>query len=529
MSTPSAENRGQWGSRFGFIMSAAGSAIGLGNIWRFPYLAGEHGGGAFVFVYLGIVLLIGVPLLFTEIGLGRLTRKSTIGAFRDTGAGPVWLGLGAILALLVSFFVLSYYSVIAGWTIGYVFKSLTGSTTSFASFAANPLYSVPLLGVVIIITISIVLGGISGGIEKATKVLMPALLVLILVVALRSVTLDGAWQGVVFYLTPDFTKITANTILAALGQAFFSLSIGWGIMVTYGSYLSKQTNIVSSAVWVGLMDTTVALLAGLMIFPAVFAFGKSPEAGPTLVFQVLPEVFNAIPGGAIVGAVFFLILMVAAITSTISMLEVPASYFIDEKKWTRKKAAVLIGILAFIVGVPAALSSGGSTYFSNMTLRGLDVNAVSTTVEPVNGHYHVVLMSTTKQDNINQWEAELKDEAKSEFTGIETSGEHMAFVFLSETSATAFADKIGNLNRGFLSILDYYFGTFFIIVVAFTTCVYAGWKINVKDLVKELGEGSPTFRSAVWAQQAYVFFIQYVCPLLILAVLLNMMGVFGLG
>ncbi|MBX2954595.1 MAG: sodium-dependent transporter [Cyclobacteriaceae bacterium] len=529
MSIPSTENRGQWGSRFGFIMSAAGSAIGLGNIWRFPYLTGEHGGGAFVFVYLSIVLLIGVPLLFTEIGLGRLTRKSTIGAFRDTGAGPVWLGFGAILALLVSFFVLSYYSVIAGWTIGYVFKSLSGSTSSFASFAANPLYTIPLLGVVIAITISIVLGGISGGIEKATKVLMPALLILILVVALRSVTLDGAWQGVVFYLTPDFSKITANTILAALGQAFFSLSIGWGIMVTYGSYLSKQTNIVSSAVWVGLMDTTVALLAGLMIFPAVFAFGKSPEAGPTLVFQVLPEVFRAIPGGAIVGAVFFLILMVAAITSTISMLEVPASYFIDEKKWKRKKASILIGILAFLVGVPAALSSGGSEYFSNMTLRGLDVNAVSTTVKPINGHYHVVLTGAVKQENVNRWETELKEETNTEFTGTEPSDEHVAFVFRSETSANAFADKIGNLNRGFLSILDYYFGTFFIIVVAFTTCIYAGWKMNIKDLVTELGEGSATFRKTIWAQQAYIFFIRFVCPLLILAVLLNMMGVFNFG
>jgi neurotransmitter:Na+ symporter, NSS family len=527
MSVPSSENRGQWGSRFGFIMSAAGSAIGLGNIWRFPYLTGEHGGGAFVFVYLCIVLLIGVPLLFTEIGLGRLTGKNTIGAFRATGAGPVWLGLGAVLALLVSFFVLSYYSVIAGWTIGYVFKTLTGSTSSFASFAANPLYTVPLLGVVIAITISIVLGGISGGIEKATKVLMPALFVLILVVAVRSVTLDGAWQGVVFYLTPDFSKITANTILAALGQAFFSLSIGWGIMVTYGSYLSRQSNIITSAVWVGLMDTTIALLSGLMIFPAVFAFGKSPEAGPTLVFEVLPEVFRAIPGGTLVGAVFFLILMVAAITSTISMLEVPASYLIDEKKWNRKKAALVIGLLAFLVGVPAALSSGGSTWFSNMTLRGLDVNAVTADVKPVDDAYQVVFSGNVKEDKVRQWETELRDAADSGFSGTADTGEQVAFVFRTESSATAFTDKIGNLNRGFLSILDYYFGTFFIVVVAFTTCVYAGWKMNIRELVHELGEGSPFFRTSALAQNAYRFFIRYVCPIIILAVLLNMMGVFG--
>jgi SNF family Na+-dependent transporter len=219
--------------------------------------------------------------------------------------------------------------------------------------------------------------------------------------------------------------------------------------------------------------------------------------------------------------------MVAAITSTISMLEVPASYFIDEKKWKRKKASVLIGILAFLVGVPAALSSGGSPYFSNMTLRGLDVNAVATTVEPVNDQYHVVLTGTVKQDKIHQWETELSKAAESGYTSTETSGDHVAFVFLSESNANAFADKIGNLNRGFLSILDYYFGTFFIIVVAFTTCVYAGWKMNVKDLVKELGEGSPAFQKAVWAQKAYMIFIRFVCPLIILAVLLNMIGLFG--
>ncbi|HMP99659.1 MAG TPA: sodium-dependent transporter, partial [Cyclobacteriaceae bacterium] len=291
----------------------------------------------------------------------------------------------------------------------------------------------------------------------------------------------------------------------------------------------KQANIVSSAVWVGLMDTTVALLAGLMIFPAVFAFGKSPEAGPTLVFQVLPEVFRAIPGGSIVGAVFFLILMVAAITSTISMLEVPASYFIDEKKWKRKKASILIGVFAFIVGVPAALSSGGSSYFTNMTLRGLDLNAVAANVEPVNNYYQVVFSDNVKQGKIDQWESELRDGADNTFIGVEKSNEQMAFVFLSEASATVFADKIGNLNRGFLSILDYYFGTFFIIVVAFSTCVYAGWKMNIKDLVNELGEGSPLFRKAKWAQNVYVFFIRYVCPLLVLAVLLNLVGAFSFG
>lgn len=452
----SSDNRGQWGSKFGFIMAAAGSAVGLGNIWRFPYITGENGGGAFVLVYLACVILIGVPLLFTEMGFGRFTKKSTIGAFKDTGANPFFMGLGAILAVLVSFFVLSYYGVIAGWTIGYIGKSLSGSTESFADFAANPGLTIPLMAGFTLVTIFIVNKGISGGIEKAAKVLMPVLFILIAIVAIRSLTLEGAMKGVDFYLNPDFSKITGNTILAALGQAFFSMSIGWGIMVTYGSYLPKSANIVSSGVWVGFMDAGVALLAGFMIFPAVFAFGQSPEAGPTLVFQVLPEIFSNMPGGAIIGAFFFLLLTVAALTSSISMLEVPASYFMDEKKWSRKKSAWTVGIALFLVGIPSALSSGGSEFFSNM-------------------------------------------------------------------SVTIFGDTY----TGFMDILDYFFGTFFIVIVALITCVYVAWKMPIENIVSEIDQGSK-WTAGTFASKAFVFFIRFVCPVVILLVLLNMMGVFGI-
>ncbi|MCB0489134.1 MAG: sodium-dependent transporter [Cyclobacteriaceae bacterium] len=454
----SSDNRGQWGSKFGFIMAAAGSAVGLGNIWRFPYITGQNGGGAFVLVYIACVLLIGVPLLFTEMGLGRFTKKSTIGAFKDTGAGAFWMGAGAILALGVSFFVLSYYGVIAGWTIGYIFKSLAGTAAGFEAFAANGAMSIGLLAFFMVLTILIVLGGVSGGIEKAAKILMPILFALIFVVAIRSLLLEGAMAGVEFYLKPDFSKITPNSILAALGQAFFSMSIGWGIMITYGSYLPKDSNLVESGVWVGLMDTGIALLAGFMIFPAVFAFGKSPEAGPTLVFQVLPDIFSTMPGGHIIGALFFLLLMVAALTSSISMLEVPASYFIDEKKWSRKKSAWVVGIAAFLFGVPSALSHGASDTFTNMSIS------------------------------------------------------------LPWTDAII----------GFQNIVDYFFGTFFIVVVALTTCVYVAWKLPINNIISELDQGSPAFKAGNFASNAFVFFIRYVCPTVILLVLLNMMGVFGI-
>lgn len=455
----SSDNRGQWGSKFGFIMAAAGSAVGLGNIWRFPYITGENGGGAFVLVYLLCVILIGVPLLFTEMGLGRMTKKSTIGAFKDTGANSIYMGVGAILALCVSFFVLSYYGNIAGWTIGYIFKTVSGSEGTFTEFAANPSYTIPLMGVFVVATVLIVLGGISGGIEKAAKILMPLLFVLIIVVAIRGLSLEGAMAGVDFYMNPDFSKINANTFLVALGQAFFSMSIGWGIMITYGSYLPKSANIVSSGVWVGFMDAAVALLAGFMIFPAVFAFGKDPASGPALVFEVLPDVFANMPGGAIIGGFFFLLLLVAALTSSVSMLEVPASYFMDEKKWSRKKAAWTVGIMLFIVGIPSALSKGGNAFFTEMSVQlpWMDDPAV-----------------------------------------------------------------------GFQDILDYFFGTFFIVVVALVTCIYVAWKIGAEKIVAELAEGSDKFKPGVFKAQGFVFFIKYVCPLVILAVLLNMLGVFGL-
>jgi len=458
----SSEERGQWGSSFGFIMAAAGSAVGLGNIWRFPYITGQNGGGAFVIVYIFCVVLIGAPLIFNEIGLGRLTGKNPIGAFKNTGSNKFWISVGALLAILVSFFVLTYYSVIAGWTLGYIFKTLTGNQTPFADFASQSAMIVGLTLVFTIITVLIVLGGVSGGIEKASKILMPMLFVLVFVVIARSVTLDGAGAGIDYYLNPDFSKINGATVLNALGQAFFSMSIGWGIMITYGSYLPKSTNIVSAGLWVGFMDAGVALLGGLMVFPAVFAFGKAPDAGPALVFSVLPDVFSMMPGGNIVGAIFFLLLLVAALTSAISMLEVPASYFIDEKKWSRKKAAWTVAIVVFLLGIPSAMSFGGSDFFTNLSIPTVDG---------------------------------------------------------------------GRTTDGWFGILDYYFGTFFIVVAAFATAVYVGWIMKVDRVVEEIKQGAPIFGKFVLGSftfgSLWAFFIKYVCPIVIGLVLLNMTGIFG--
>jgi NSS family neurotransmitter:Na+ symporter len=367
-----AEERGQFGSSLGFIMAAAGSAIGLGNIWRFPYLTGENGGGAFVFVYILCVLLIGLPLLFNEIALGRKSGKNPIGAIRDTGGNKLWQITG-ILCLAVCFFVFSYYSVIAGWTLAYIFTELTNIPVDFQEFIKTPLYVIPLTFLFMLTTILIVLGGVSGGIEKASKLLMPVLFIIVIFIAGRAVTLEGAQEGIEYYLSPDFSKIDSKVVMMAMGQAFFSIGIGWGLMITFGSYLDKKSNIIQAASWIVGMDTMVALLAGLMVFPALFALlpGKDPASGPALVFDVLPQVFNAMPGGNFIGALFFILLMVAALTSTISMLEVPVSYLIDEKKWKRKKATWTVGIAAMVFSVPSALSSIEGNFFADMKLNFL--------------------------------------------------------------------------------------------------------------------------------------------------------------
>ncbi len=450
--------RGQFASKFGFIMAAAGSAVGLGNIWRFPYLTGENGGAAFVFVYILCVVLVGAPMLINEIALGRLTAKSPVGAFTSLGANKFWIFLNGVLPLLVTFVVLSYYSTIAGWTVGYIFTSLFKIQVSFTEFIATPQYVIPLGLFVIVLTTFIVLGGVAGGIEKATKILMPMLFVLLLLVIARSVTLPGAAKGIEYYLIPDFSKINGTVVLKALTQAFFSLGVGWGMMITYGSYLPKSQNIVTSSLWVGAMDTTVALLAGLMVFPAVFAFNMSPGEGPTLVFSVLANIFQQMPLGNIAGAFFFLLLVLAAITSTISMLEAPAAYFMDTKNWSRKKAAVVVAAAAFLFGIPSALSGGSVEMFTT---------------------WHVNILGIGK--------------------------------------------------TGFMDIMDYVFGTLFMMLVVLGTCIYTGWFMKINQLVDEIDMGTPGFKTGsmlgIAPYKIWVTAIRFVCPVIIILVVLSVLGI----
>ena len=371
----SSEGRGTWGSRFGFVLAAAGSAIGLGNIWRFPYVTGQNGGAAFVLIYVIFVVLIGAPVMISELSVGRRTNRNPVGAYRELAPKGLWVYVG-VLGVVTGIGILSYYSVIAGWTFGYVIKAITGELTRinsadesgqiFTNFVKDPGMVLGYLTGFMVLNILVVMGGVSKGIERWAKILMPLLFLLMILLTIRSVTLPGASEGLAFYLKPDFSKITAGTVGRALGQALFSLSLGMGAMITYGSYLSKKENLVISAGYVCLFDTLIAIIAGLMTFPALFAMGLDPKGGPGLVFVLLPSIFAHMPGGYIFGAGFFLLLTVAALTSTISLLEVAVSFLVDEWKWKRSTAAISVGIFSLLLGVPSALSAGASKWLTEI-------------------------------------------------------------------------------------------------------------------------------------------------------------------
>ncbi len=370
-------SRGSWSSKIGFILAGAGSAVGLGAIWRFPYMTGENGGAVFVVIYLACCFLIGYPVMLAELSLGRHSGKNPVGMFRQLSRGnPVlWKGVGG-LCVASGLVIFAWYSVIAGWVVGYLFKTLQGTFNTrlsaavfddiFANFVSQPLVVMVLHALIIAATAFVLTGGVKGGIEMLSKWLMPLLFILLIILAVRSVTLEGSMEGIRFYLYPDFSKITGVVVLKAMGQALFSLSLGMGTMITYGSYLSKKENIPSSAMWVTVFAVGVSLLAGFVILPAVAAMGGSFTEGPDLIFKVIPSIFSQMPGGYFFGVGFFVLLIIAALTSTVSIMEVPVAYFVDERKWPRRKAVLLVTLIAWVIGTPAALSQGASGFLTSL-------------------------------------------------------------------------------------------------------------------------------------------------------------------
>lgn len=365
------KERVNFGSKLGAILAAAGSAVGLGNIWRFPYETGNHGGAAFILIYLGCVFLFGLPIMIAEFTVGRHAGASTGEAFKALAPKGCWKYIG-YLGVLTGFLILGYYSVVAGWTLEYIFQAVTNRfagrsssefITMFQDFSLNPFRPLVWLFVFILLTHFIIVKGVQKGIERSSKVLMPVLFILILLLAVCSIMLPGAEKGIEFLLKPDFGKVTPSVFLGAMGQAFFSLSLGMGCLSTYASYFGKDTRLGHTAMSVGVIDTFVAVLAGLIIFPAAFSVGIQPDAGPSLIFITLPNVFQQAFSGVPVLAyvcsiLFYVLLALAALTSTISLHEVSTAFLHEKFNFSRGKAARMVTAGSLIIGIVASLALG---------------------------------------------------------------------------------------------------------------------------------------------------------------------------
>lgn len=377
-----ANTRANFGSKLGVILASAGSAVGLGNIWRFPYETGNHGGAAFILVYLGCVLLLGLPIMIAEFTIGRHSQASTGRTYKILAPGTQWKWVGR-MGVLAGFLILSYYSVVAGWTLEYIMEALINGfagktpkefTDSFDAFSSNPWRPVVWLIVFLLATHFIIVKGVEKGIEKSSKIMMPALFIIILILVVCSVSLPGAGEGIRFLIEPDFSKVDGGVFLSAMGQAFFSLSLGMGCLSTYASYFGKNTNLTKTAFSVGIIDTLVAILAGFIIFPAAFSVGIEPDSGPSLIFITLPNVFQQAFGNMpvlayLLSVMFYVLLAVAAITSTISMHEVVTAYLHEEFKMTRGRAARIVTAGCIFLGIFCSLSLGKTKEY---TLFGLN-------------------------------------------------------------------------------------------------------------------------------------------------------------
>ncbi len=388
-------SRAQFATRLGVIAATVGSSVGLGNIWRFPYEAGTHGGGAFLLCYLGFTLLLGIPVICAEFIMGRGSRSNIFGAFRKFSGTPRWNWVG-YMSIVASMMILSFYSVIAGWTVEYCWASITGQMDLSSAAAFHERFDEftsgnwrPVLWTLIFLALNylVLRGGVTKGIERVSNILMPLLFVILVAFCINSATLPAAREGYKFFFHPDFSKITPQTLIAAMGQSFFSLSIGLGCMMTYASYFNKRVKLVRTAGIIAGLDVLTAVLAAMVIFPAVFSFGMSPEQGPKLVFEVLPTIFHQMPGGIVWSTLFFFLLFMASLTSTISMSEISIAFFIEERGMSRKGATLLNTVICAVVGVLCALSFG---CLSDVTLLGQTVfdicnNLSSNILLPVGG------------------------------------------------------------------------------------------------------------------------------------------------
>ena len=392
-----------WKSHIGFMWAAIGSAVGLGSIWRFPYIVGQNGGAAFILLFVIFLVFVSLPVLIAEILIGRKTHLNPCGAYRALGKGKGWGSLG-LMTIATGFIVSSFYSVICGWTLGYLADALLGGITHFKTISesqgyflehvGSPFWAVGThFGFMFLATL-ILFVGVQKGIEGSNRIFMPMLFIILTALVVKGLTMNGAAQGLNFLFNPDWKSLTPAAIIMALGQALFGLSIGQGTMVTYGSYLPKSENIPKTAFPIAMSVIIVSLLAGMAIFTVVFSVGAAPEGGTTLMFQTLPMIFSQMTGGYFLAILFFLLIFIAGLTSQISAMEPLISYFIDEKKWSRHKATIFSGAGAFLLGVPSALSFGiwkGHTFFGLNFFDAISYVSINILI-PIGGLSAVILV-----------------------------------------------------------------------------------------------------------------------------------------
>lgn len=395
--------RDTWGSKVGFIFAVAGSAVGLANIWRFPFLVGQNGGAAFIILYLICLFIIGFPVFIAELLIGRTAKLSPSGAFLKLGGSKKW-GYAGKLTIITGFIVSSFYSAVAGWILGYLIEALKGNLSSFSttthaishyeSLMTHPLWGVSFHFCFITLCIAVLYLGVRNGIEKGNKIMMPLLFIVLITLVINGLMMPNASVGLKFLFSPDFSLITPSAVLIALGQSFFTLSIGQGTLVTYGSYLGKKDNLVTTSLPIILMDTLVSILSAVAVFTIVFSVQMEPNSGPGLIFHTLPWAFSQIPGGYFLAVLFFLLVTLAALTSEISALEPAIAYFIDEHGWKRSKAVLFTGFSAFLLGVPSALSYSvlkDYTWSGLTFLDGMDFIA-SAILIPLGGFLAIILV-----------------------------------------------------------------------------------------------------------------------------------------
>lgn len=449
------QERVNFGSKLGMILATAGSAVGLGNVWRFPYMTGQNGGAAFILIYIACVLVLGIPCMMNEFIIGRHGAANTGRAYGEMGAAKAWRLVGC-MSVLTGFIITSYYAVVSGWCLQYIFASAFGElngnpqyiTQYFQEFSASPIRPVFWTVAILALTHFVIIHGVRSGIERASKMMMPTLFVLLVVVVIGSCMLPGAGNGVEFLFRPDFSKMNSGVFLAAMGQSFYSLSIGMGCICTFASYFSRKANLMKSAVNIVVIDSLIAILAGLMIFPAAFSVGVNPDSGPSLIFITLPNVFKEAFAtmpiiGTVIAIMFYVLLSLAALTSLISLHEVSTAFFYEEMHTTRKKAATLVTVSLCVLGALCSLSIGGRDWL-----------------------------------------------------------------------------VIG--GKSLFDLLDFVTGQIMLPIAGFLTCIFLGWVVP-RQTVKDEFTNWGTLRSTLFG--VYILLIRYVCPVCIVAIFLNQLGI----